>query len=126
MLRHGLMKTDVLIFSAELWKQANDEVEKLFALIDKVRAKMDKKSSGNSPQQPARLDLRQCTWEHVLGEVQSAATRWSTTPKKSSKIMTFLDKLGRNSDAFKSWLELIPDGDYGSRYFTHQQHLAEV
>lgn len=93
------------------------EIDKLFALIDQVRAKMDKKSPG-SLQQPARLDLRRCTWDQVMGEVHSAATRWSTTPKKSSKIMNCLDKLGQNSAAFKSWLELLPAGDYGSRYPT--------
>ncbi|KKY35732.1 hypothetical protein UCDDA912_g04340 [Diaporthe ampelina] len=73
-----------------MWKEADEEINQLFAL------------------------MVQCTWEQVMGEVQSLATRWSTSPKKSSKMMICLEKLGQNSDAFKSWLELLPAGDYGS------------
>lgn len=101
--------------SVEMWKEADDAVNQLFDLIAQVRARMDKKSPG-SHQQRASLNLRQCTWEQVMGEVQSLATRWSTSPKRSSKMMVYLDKLGQNSEAFKSWLELLPAGDYGSRY----------
>lgn len=108
-------ESNVLFPSVEMWKQADQEVNQLFALIIQVRAKMDRKGSSNH-QQPEILNLRQCTWEQVMGEVQSLATRWSTSPKKSSKMNTYLEKLGHNSDAFKSWLELLPAGDYGSRY----------
>ncbi|KAH8769183.1 hypothetical protein F5883DRAFT_65963 [Diaporthe sp. PMI_573] len=96
-----------------MWKQADEEVNQLFALILEVRAKMDRKSS-SSQQQRTSLNLRKCTWEQVMGEVQSLATRWSTSPKKASRSMMCLEKLGKNSDAFKSWLDLLPAGDYGS------------
>ncbi|KAJ0122198.1 hypothetical protein J7T55_002710 [Diaporthe amygdali] len=99
--------------NVEMWKEADEEINQLFALIVQVRAKMDRKSSSTQQQQTS-LNLRQCTWEQVMGEVQSLATRWSTSPKKSSKMMIYLEKLGQNSDAFKSWLELLPAGDYGS------------
>lgn len=98
-----------------MWKEADEEVEQLFDLVEQFRVKIDKKSP-SSHQQRASINLRQCTWEQVMGEVQSLATRWSTSPKRSSKMMRCLKTLGQNSDAFKSWLELLPDGDYGSRY----------
>lgn len=98
-----------------MWKEADEEVNQLFDLIAQVHMKMDRESP-SSHKQRASLNLRQCTWEQVMGEVQSLATRWSTSPKKSSKMMRYLEKLGQNSDAFKSWLELLPAGDYGSRY----------
>lgn len=98
-----------------MWKEADEEVNQLFDLIAQVRARMDRKSPACN-QQRTSLNLRQCTWEQVVGEVQSLATRWSTSPKRSSKMMRCLEKLGQNSEAFKSWLELLPAGDYGSRY----------
>lgn len=111
-------------------------MNKLFNLIEEVRAKMDKKmSKKNGVPQPAKVDLRQCTWSQVMDEVQSLATRWSATSKKSSRVRSCLDKMGRNSEVFKSWLELLPAGDYGSRYLssTHSlprskliRHLAYV
>jgi hypothetical protein len=108
-----------------MWKQADEEVNQLFALILEVRAKMDRKSS-SSQQQRTSLNLRKCTWEQVMGEVQSLATRWSTSPKKASRSMMCLEKLGKNSDAFKSWLDLLPAGDYGSRYAGASAHLDYV
>lgn len=106
---------NALFRSVDMWREADEEVNQLFGLIVDVRAKMDRKSHG-SHQQQTSLNLRQCTWEQVMGEVQSLATRWSTSPKKASKSMVCLEKLGQNSDAFKSWLDLLPAGDYGSRY----------
>lgn len=101
--------------SVDMWKEADKEVNQLFKLMAQVREKMDRKSP-SSQQHRASLNLRQFTWEQVIGEVQSLATRWSTSPTRSSKMMRCLEKLGKNSDAFKSWLELLPAGDYGSRY----------
>lgn len=98
--------------SKELWKQANDEKDRLFALMEQVRARLDKKHTSSI--QPERLDLRCCTWDRVMEEVQTTASRWSTTPKKTSKMMMCLDRLGRNSDAFQSWIQVLPGGDYGS------------
>ncbi|KAL2286016.1 hypothetical protein FJTKL_07263 [Diaporthe vaccinii] len=99
--------------NAEMWKEADEEVNQLFDLIVQVNMKMDKKSP-SSHHQRTSLNLGKCTWEQVMGEVQSLATRWSTSPKISSTMMRYLEKLGQNSDAFKSWLELLPAGDYGS------------
>ncbi|KAH7000123.1 hypothetical protein EDB80DRAFT_723213 [Ilyonectria destructans] len=98
--------------SNELWKQANDEKDRLFALMEQVRARLDKKHTSSI--QPEHLDLRCCTWDRVMEEVQTTASRWSTTPKKTSKMMMCLDRLGRNSDAFQSWIQVLPGGDYGS------------
>ena len=82
--------------------------------MEQVRAQLDKKGSNNT--QTARLDLRRCTWDQVMEEVKSTASRWSATPKKTSKMMGCLDRLGRNSEAFQSWLEILPGGDYGSTF----------
>lgn len=101
--------------SAAMWKEADEEVNQLFALMVQVREKMDRKCPEGHKQRTS-LNLRQCTWEQVMVEVQSLTTRWSTSPKRSSKMMISLEKLGQNSDVFKSWLELLPAGDYGSRY----------
>ncbi|KAH8669871.1 hypothetical protein BGZ61DRAFT_399325 [Ilyonectria robusta] len=98
--------------SKELWKQANDEKDRLFALMEQVRARLDKKLTSSI--QSEHLDLRCCTWDRVMEEVQTTASRWSTTPKKTSKMMMCLDRLGRNSDAFQSWIQVLPGGDYGS------------
>lgn len=96
-----------------MWKEADEDITQLFALMTEVRTKMDRKSPSK---QRTCVNLQQCTWEQVMGEVQSLSTRWSTSPKKASKSMVYLEKIGRNSDALKSWLELLPEGDYGSRY----------
>lgn len=101
--------------SVEMWKEADDEVNQLFNLMDQVREKMNRKSM-SSHQHRTSLNLRKCNWEQVMGEVQSLATLWSTSSRRSSKMMRCLEKLGKGSDAFKSWLELLPAGDYGSRY----------
>lgn len=37
------------------------------------------------------------------------------SPKKLSKTMTYIDKVGAYSSTFSDWLELLPAGDYGSR-----------
>ncbi|KAI5458936.1 hypothetical protein BGZ63DRAFT_268525 [Mariannaea sp. PMI_226] len=99
--------------SDELWKRAENEKEALFALMEQVRTQLDKKNTSNI--QPANLELRSCTWDRVMQEVQTTASRWSATPKRTSKLMVYLEKLGRNSDVFKSWIGVLPAGDYGSR-----------
>lgn len=98
-----------------MWQEADEEVNQLFNLMTQVREKMDRKCP-SSRQNRTSLNLRQFTWEQVIGEVQSLAARWSSSPTRSSKMMRCLEKLGKNSDAFNSWLELLPAGDYGSRY----------
>lgn len=95
--------------SIELWKEADEEKEQLFATMERVRTKLAKK--GNVDKEA--LNLRSCKWEQVMQEVQMTATDWKTSAK-NSKTMLCIDKVGRNSDAFASWLELLPGGDYGS------------
>jgi hypothetical protein len=104
----------LIIPSAKLWDQANEEKDKLLNLMKDVQAKLDKNKSSSSAS--ARIDLSQCTWNQVMQEVQRMASQRSTSPKKSSKVARYISELGRNSDAFRSWLEILPGGDYGSRY----------
>lgn len=110
-----LSLTNWHFWSVEMWKEADEAVNQLFNLMAQVREKLDRKSP-SSQKHRTSLSFRQFTWEQVIGEVQSLATQWSTSQKRSSKMMKCLEKLGKNSDAFKSWLELLPAGDYGSRY----------
>ncbi|KAJ9156115.1 hypothetical protein NKR23_g1372 [Pleurostoma richardsiae] len=98
--------------SVELWKLADAQKSELFTAMEQVRTKLDKRSPGGV--QDSRRDFRHCTWDQVMEEVQSLSARWSTTPKRTSKAMVCLQKLGRSSDAFRSWLQLLPAGDYGS------------
>ncbi|KAH8885481.1 hypothetical protein GQ53DRAFT_728957 [Thozetella sp. PMI_491] len=100
------------VASNELWKQANDEKEKLFALMEQVRTKLAKQDSTNV--QAIKHDLRKCTWDQVLQDVQGLTSRWASTTKKSSKMMKCLGMLKENSEVFESWLDLLPNGDYGS------------
>ncbi|KAI8631370.1 hypothetical protein F5Y19DRAFT_425982 [Xylariaceae sp. FL1651] len=94
--------------SAEMWKQADTEKEELFDLMEQVRIKFDDKDG-------YRLgNLRHCKWDQVMQEVQETALRWKNSPRRASRVMQYIDKLGRNSEAFQSWLELLPAGDYGS------------
>ncbi|ETS73822.1 hypothetical protein PFICI_14768 [Pestalotiopsis fici W106-1] len=95
--------------SAELWKQADSEMEKLFELLEKVQVKLSKKGMQQSPQ-----SIRSCRWEDVLSQVQDTAAQWSTTPNRTSQAMLCISKVGRNSAVFESWLGLLPDGDYGA------------
>ncbi|KAI1328143.1 hypothetical protein F5Y16DRAFT_166596 [Xylariaceae sp. FL0255] len=96
--------------SAEMWQQADEEKEELFKLMEQVRAKFEDKSNSSL----GAVDLRRCKWEQVMQEVRSTELKWKTSPRRTSRAMQCLDKLGRNSEAFESWLELLPAGDYGS------------
>lgn len=95
----------------ELWKEADEEKDQLFATMEQVRTKLAKKAKVEKE----ALNLRCCKWEQVMQEVQTTATDWKTSAK-NSKTMLCIDKVGRNSDVFSSWLELLPSGDYSSRY----------
>ncbi|CAH0042431.1 unnamed protein product [Clonostachys rhizophaga] len=97
--------------SDELWKEANAEKTALLALMDQVRAKLDKSNPVTS--HISRLDAGTCSWDQVLQEVEILASRWSSSPKRASKML-HLDRLGRNSEAFQAWIGLLPVGDFGS------------
>uniref|UniRef100_A0A0B7KQ66 Fungal STAND N-terminal Goodbye domain-containing protein n=1 Tax=Bionectria ochroleuca TaxID=29856 RepID=A0A0B7KQ66_BIOOC len=97
--------------SDELWKEANEEKTALLALMDQVRAKLDKSNPVTA--HISRLDARTCSWDQVLQEAEILASRWSSSPKRASKML-HLDRLGRNSEAFQAWIGLLPVGDFGS------------
>ncbi|KAI1270113.1 hypothetical protein F5Y18DRAFT_367148 [Xylariaceae sp. FL1019] len=96
--------------STEMWQQADKEKEELFFLMEQVRAKFEDKLGYHV----TSLDLRQCKWEQVMDEVHATGLRWRTSPTRSSRAMQCIDKIGQNSDAFESWIGLLPAGDYGT------------
>ncbi|KAK8030107.1 hypothetical protein PG993_011398 [Apiospora rasikravindrae] len=100
--------------SADLWKEADEEKEQLFSMMEKVREKLMKRKNAADSQTLADVDLRNCKWEEVMSEVQATGTRWRTSAIKSTKTAQYIDKVGQNSKAFESWLGLLPAGDYGS------------
>ncbi|RWA05709.1 hypothetical protein EKO27_g9392 [Xylaria grammica] len=96
--------------SAEMWKQADEEKEELFDLIEQLQNKFEGKGSSSH----SGLELRRCKWDQVMVQVQETSNRWKTSPQRTSRAMKCIDRLGQNSEAFKSWLELLPAGDYGA------------
>ncbi|KAF5717843.1 hypothetical protein FGLOB1_1951 [Fusarium globosum] len=98
--------------SASKWKEIQEEIEALFAVMEQVQKKLDQNKTGQK--YGTKVDLRQCNWKVVLGEVEKTAQLWKSRPSKQSKIMVFVDKVGRHSEALEKWLALLPAGDYGS------------
>lgn len=96
--------------STDLWKEVDEEKERLFELMQQVQKKLSKEQSSED-----MVDLRKCSWREVMGQVQKTAERWKLRPNKQGRTMVFIDKLGRHSSALESWLGLLPSGDYGSR-----------
>lgn len=97
--------------SADMWKQADAEKDMLFDLIEQVQSKFEDQES----KRLSGLELRRCKWDQVMLEVRETSNRWKSSPRRTSRAMQYIDKLGRNSEAFQSWLELLPAGDYGAR-----------
>ncbi|KAH7233070.1 hypothetical protein BKA59DRAFT_446565 [Fusarium tricinctum] len=95
--------------STALWKEVDEEKERLFELMQQVQKKLSKEQSSDD-----MIDLRKCSWREVMGQVQKTAQRWKLRPNKQGRTMVFIDKLGRHSSALESWLGLLPSGDYGS------------
>jgi hypothetical protein len=96
-----------------MWTQADAEKAQLLNLIEKVQAKLDKRYSTNSGS-VISTDLRSATWSQVLAQVNETSRRWSES-RKTTNMSVFLEKIGRNSDTFQTWLQVLPQGDYGSR-----------
>ncbi|KAI0812813.1 hypothetical protein GGR55DRAFT_637974 [Xylaria sp. FL0064] len=96
--------------SIEMWKQADAEKERLFDLIEQVQKKIEDR--GNS--RLSSMELRRCTWDQVMVQIRETSLLWKNSSRRSSRAMRCIDKLGQNSEAFKSWLDLLPDGDYGA------------
>ncbi|KAF6837171.1 hypothetical protein CPLU01_03283 [Colletotrichum plurivorum] len=99
---------------AALWKQVDGEKEALFTLMEEVQRKLLKKTADNGGPKE-KIDVRRCSWSQVVSQVQITAEMWRNRPEKQGKTMIFIDKVGRNRDAFESCLQLLPMGDYGSR-----------
>lgn len=95
-----------------MWEQANDDISALFDLMSRVQAKY-----GRSKASPRLFDaeFRNCTWEEVMAEVQAAADAWKTRSNKDFVTMSLIDKVGQNSRALQTWIEMLPAGDYGAR-----------
>ncbi|KAJ8124068.1 hypothetical protein ONZ43_g127 [Nemania bipapillata] len=96
--------------STEMWKQADKEKEELFDLIEQVQRKFEGKGYGSL----GGLELRRCKWDQVLAQVQETSRQWKSSSRQNSRAMKYIEKLGQNSEAFGSWLELLPAGDYGA------------
>ncbi|KUJ07779.1 uncharacterized protein LY89DRAFT_352668 [Mollisia scopiformis] len=97
------------IISAELWKNADEEKEKLFALVEQVQAKLSKTKV---PQKNTKL--RSCKWEEVISEVKDTSQKWKTSPSRTARARRCVEKLGQDSGALQAWVGLLPAGDYGS------------
>ena len=123
--------TDRLLFaisSSDLWKQADIEKQQIFDLMDKEQAKLQRKHGKSS--QVLTTNVRKATWSQVLNQVNTTAQQWSQS-RKASNISVSIDKIGRNSDAFQAWLQLLPGGDYGSRcvspfFFNHASRMTSA
>lgn len=89
-----------------MWEQANRQVDEVFALMQKVRTNMGKSSAKDEGLCIANV-RRQYTWDEGMDKVRQLATQSSTSSKRSSKLVMCLEKLGQNSDSFRSWLELM-------------------
>lgn len=98
-------------YSADIWKEIDEEKDRLFDLMYKVQQKLVKDQTDQDA-----IDLRTCNWAQVMARVQMTGSRWKSRPSRQSKAMVFIDKVGQNSSALQSWLSLLPAGDYGSRY----------
>ncbi|PMD57094.1 uncharacterized protein K444DRAFT_615552 [Hyaloscypha bicolor E] len=96
--------------SAELWKEAEAEKNKLFALMQQVQLKLSKKSKGEYKP----VDLKTCNWGEVMYEVHATNQSWKGLPGSMSKGRKCLERLGQDSGAFQAWLGILPAGDYGA------------
>ncbi|CZT51489.1 uncharacterized protein RSE6_12638 [Rhynchosporium secalis] len=98
--------------SAELWKRADAETDKLFVLMQEVQLKLSKRSKGTS-NAFVSLDLKACNWEEVISEIRTTSQSWKELPRMS-KGRKCLERLGQDSGAFQDWLGILPAGDYGA------------
>jgi hypothetical protein len=93
-----------------LWKDADEEKNKLFALVEQVQNKLNKGKN-----QHKNTNLRNCKWEEVMSEVKATGQKWKTAPSHTAKARRCIERLGQDSGALQAWLGLLPAGDYGSR-----------
>ncbi|CZT08040.1 uncharacterized protein RCO7_09598 [Rhynchosporium graminicola] len=98
--------------SAELWKRADAETDKLFVLMQEVQLKLSKRCKGTS-NAFVPLDLKACNWEEVISDIRTTSQSWKELPRMS-KGRKCLERLGQDSGAFQDWLGILPAGDYGA------------
>jgi hypothetical protein len=93
-----------------LWKNADEEKNKLFDIVEKAQNKLNKGKGAHKS-----TNLRSCNWEEVMSEVKDTGQRWKTAPSRTARARRCIEKLGQDSGALQAWLGLLPAGDYGSR-----------
>jgi hypothetical protein len=102
------------MYSKALWAEADADKEQLFDLMHKAQKRLFlERTDVDHARQLAQL--RRCDWDEVMAEIQTTAVRWKSSPNKQGKVMVFIDKVGRHSQALQTWLDLLPGGEYGSR-----------
>jgi hypothetical protein len=64
----------------------------------------------------AKVDLQTCSWPEVIKEFERAKDYYRAERRNgaASVIYTCFQKIGENADVFAKWLDLLPNGDYGS------------
>ena len=97
--------------SKEMWARAEGEKNKLFDMMMVVRARLSTKGQ----RQYSVIDLRKCSWEQVMMEVNETAQSSKPLPGSHKMLRQCLDKVGSNADTFEAWLGLLPAGDYSAR-----------
>ena len=62
-------------------------------------------------QSVAAFDIREkCTWDEVFREARFAESQY----KSAGKVRQVFRSVGDHASLIEPWIELIPDGDYGS------------
>ncbi|UQC79003.1 uncharacterized protein CLUP02_04482 [Colletotrichum lupini] len=88
--------------STAMWEQANEQKERLFALMTQVEQKLAKKKRAAHIPLDAASDLRHSSWSQVLTEVERTAEHWKCSPNQESRRMVFIDRIGRHSESLEA------------------------
>lgn len=68
-------------------------------------------------QNEPKIDVRKSNWKQFLGEVTKVSDQYrnlSGVPGPAQKLRSCLRKIAHKSKIFEGWLEILPEGDYGS------------
>lgn len=95
----------------ELWEATAKDKDGLIVAMSRFQDKLRKDD-------PAlrQVDLQTCQWPQVMEEFKGALKYYEVEKRKGvgGAMLTCLRKLGEHSDAFSRWIDLLPNGDYGS------------